>query len=54
MTHWATKSRKCPRCSGTGDHIVMTGPFSPILYPGECPDCEGTGKQHKEWVAGGG
>jgi len=41
--------RKCPRCKGKGDIGLA---FMSTAIIGDCPDCEGTGKQHKEWVAG--
>jgi len=42
--------RKCPRCEGKGDIGLA---FMSTAIIGDCPDCEGTGKQHKEtWSAG--
>jgi len=43
-------TRKCPFCKGTGvgEDDSMYSP------PGKCLDCEGTGKQHKGWIAGSG
>ena len=50
-------SRKCPFCKGTGEgegdsmYSFFEGSDTP---PGKCLDCEGTGKQHKGWIAGSG
>jgi len=48
-------TRKCPFCKGTGkgedkDMIrIQLG-----MSPEKCLDCEGTGRQHKGWIAGSG
>jgi hypothetical protein len=53
-------SRKCPFCKGTGlekdEHFVewFTEGATQYSPPGKCLDCEGTGKQHKGWIAGSG
>ena len=42
--------RKCPRCEGKGNIGLA---FMSTAIIGDCPDCEGTGKQHKEtWSVG--
>tara|TARA_B100000745_G_scaffold294984_1_gene238600 strand:- start:845 stop:1087 length:243 start_codon:yes stop_codon:yes gene_type:complete len=56
-------TRKCPFCKGTGvdpegkKHQLMTS-FSKINFETgfetRCLDCEGTGRQHKGWIAGSG
>ncbi|SVB41867.1 uncharacterized protein METZ01_LOCUS194721 [marine metagenome] len=58
-------TRKCPFCKGTGvgeDDSMYSPPWavrlgqpSPdVIIRGKCLDCEGTGKQHKGWIAGSG
>lgn len=50
-------SRKCPFCKGTGDRDDSAEGYEGegnMFYRTKCLDCEGTGKQHKGWIAGSG
>ena len=46
-------TRKCPFCKGTGEGEKHQYNFE-TWKEDKCLDCEGTGKQHKGWIAGSG